>query len=161
MAVKQIKGDLIQLAKEGKFDVIIHGCNCFCKQEKGLAKDMNEAFGTNNMNWYPLESRTEIGNINKLGQIEYYKNNFTKYNKPLIVVNAYTQYKYGTEKGVVYADYDAIRLCMRKINHTFAGKTIGIPKIGAGLAGGNWKKIRQIILKELTSCEVVLVKKKT
>jgi O-acetyl-ADP-ribose deacetylase (regulator of RNase III) len=32
--MKVIKGDLIQLAKDGKFDLIVHGCNCFCTMGK-------------------------------------------------------------------------------------------------------------------------------
>ena len=27
--MKTIKGNLITMAKEGKFDVIVHGCNCY------------------------------------------------------------------------------------------------------------------------------------
>lgn len=33
--MKIIKGDLIKLALDGKFDVIIHGCNCFAQWEQG------------------------------------------------------------------------------------------------------------------------------
>jgi len=38
---------------------------------------------------------------------------------------------------------------MRKINHIFAGKHIGLPLIGAGLAGGDWDRIRVIIKKRI------------
>jgi O-acetyl-ADP-ribose deacetylase (regulator of RNase III) len=27
--IRYIDGDLVKMAKEGKFDVIAHGCNCF------------------------------------------------------------------------------------------------------------------------------------
>ena len=42
--------------------------------------------------------------------------------------------------------YDAIRDVMFKINETFFGKRIGIPMIGAGLAGGDWNIIKNIII---------------
>ena len=32
-----VKGDLIKSAKEGQFDVIIHGCNCFNTMGAGIA----------------------------------------------------------------------------------------------------------------------------
>lgn len=32
-----IKGDLIALVLEGRFDVIVHGCNCMCVMGAGLA----------------------------------------------------------------------------------------------------------------------------
>jgi len=55
-------------------------------------------------------------------------------------------------------DYEALTLCMRKINHIFKGKHIGLPGfIGGGLAGGDVSKIREIIKKELKDCKVSIV----
>jgi len=34
---------------------------------------------------------------------------------------------------------------------------IGLPKIGAGLAGGDWNRIKEIIKTELTDCKVTVV----
>jgi hypothetical protein len=31
-------------------------------------------------------------------------------------------------------DYEALALCLRKINHTFKGKHVGLPQIGCGIA---------------------------
>ena len=79
----------------------------------------------------------------------------------LIVVNAYTQYKYGSNHtdGVKKPlDYEALTLCMRKINHIFAGKHIGLPGlIGCGLAGGKEETVKEIIKKELKDCDVTIV----
>ena len=79
----------------------------------------------------------------------------------LIVVNSYTQYKYGSNHidGVKKPiDYEALTLCMRKINHIFAGKHIGLPGlIGCGLAGGKEEIVKEIIKKELKDCDVTIV----
>lgn len=179
----EIKGDLITLAKEGKFDVIAHGCNCFCNMGAGIAVPMAKNFGCDS---FPLELKETLyidqddqeiyyptnnfGNINKLGQIDYedvhintktgrilagytlpkpdFINSFT-------VVNAYTQYKTGAS--IKPLDYEALTLCMRKMNHVFKGKHIGLPMIGAGLAGGDWNRIKTIIQTELKDCEVTVV----
>jgi len=42
--MKTIKGDLIALALSGKFDVIVHGSNCFCTMGAGIAKTIKETF---------------------------------------------------------------------------------------------------------------------
>ena len=42
--MKIIEGDLIQLALDGEFDLIIHGCNCFCSMGAGIAKSIREIF---------------------------------------------------------------------------------------------------------------------
>lgn len=171
----EIDGNLIQFALNGTFDVITHGCNCFCQMGAGIAPQMAKAFGCN-------QFRQEIeipGDINKLGNIDcgtsYLKEGF----KPLVytskiikkcliadgykeltVINSYTQYHYGknhndgVEKPI---NYNALSLCLQKINHLFKGKHIGLPKIGAGLAGGDWVKIKQIIQRELIDCNVTVV----
>lgn len=163
----EVEGNLIKLAKEGKFDVTVQGNNCFCTQGSGLAPQMVEAFGTDR---FPKENLTFRGDINKLGTIDFegrYKENwkekaFVQMGRPydLYVVNSYTQYYYGRnhEDGVDKpVDYEAITMVMRKLNHTFKGKHIGLPKIGAGLAGGDWNTIKNIIQKELKDCNVTVV----
>lgn len=169
MSYKEIEGDLIALAKQGEFDVIAHGCNCFCRQKKGLAPQMVEAFQTDN---FPMESYMREGDIDKLGRIDYRTVwidktvvNWNGVGNPLIIVNAYTQYKIKKFNNFPYEytttenpfDYEAFTLCMRKINHVFEGKHIGLPQIGSHLAGGSWNLIKPIIQKELKDCDVTVV----
>jgi len=114
------------------------------------------------------------GNINKLGQIDYQVvpvslrlgHRIGGYSLPkpddiilVTVVNSYTQYSPGSPLPgqTIPLDYDALTLCMRKINFTFNGKHVGIPKIGAGLAGGDWDRIEKIIKEELKDCDVTIV----
>lgn len=47
--------------------------------------------------------------------------------------------------------------CMRKINQQFSGLHLGIPLIGAGLAGGKWSIIKQIICDNTTELQVTIV----
>lgn len=152
---KEIKGDLIKLARKGNFDVIAHGCNCWCTMGAGIAPQMAKAFGCDKFSM-ELEGK---GDINKLGQIDYKNITLDAKDSPnrlyLNVVNCYTQFNIGRHKKPL--DYDALTLCMRKINETFKRGTIGLPKIGAGLAGGSWTKIRNIIRKELIDCNVIVV----
>ena len=174
MNYKEVNGCLISLALKGEFDVIAHGANCFCTMGSGIAPQMAKAFGCNN-----FEKELEHpGDINKLGTIDYNsgfinkedKNFFMDYDgyflnednlKEVVVVNAYTQYNYGKNHadGVqTPIDYEALTLCMRKINNKFKGQHIGLPGlIGCGLAGGNPEIVKAIIKKELKDCEVTIV----
>lgn len=167
--INYVDGDLIKLAKEGKFDVIVHGCNCMSTMGAGIAPQMAKEFGCDK-----FEMETWGPNINKLGNIDYVTlyweddNHWTKYpdengewvSFKLNVVNAYTQYKYGRNHldGLAKPfDYEAFTLCMRKMNHTFKGLHIGMPKIGSGLAGGDWNRIETIIENELKDMKVTVV----
>ena len=153
---KIVKGDLIKLAKQGEFDVIAHGCNCFNTQKSGIAAQMVKAFGTDKF----LMERKSKGNINKLGLIDKIRFDLGDNNYSLTVVNMYTQHRYGrnhADGDVNPLDYEALTLCLRKLNHSFKGKHIGLPKVGAGLAGGDWNRIREIIKSELRDCDVTIV----
>jgi len=149
----EVDGDLISLAKQRKFQVIVHGCNCFCTMGAGIAPLMAKAFGCDR---FPMEAKQHEGNINKLGTID------AKYNQQykFFVINAYTQYGFGKNHAngtTSPIDYEALTLCMRKINMQFKGMHIGLPKIGAGLAGGDWNRIKSIIQNELVNCDVTVV----
>lgn len=90
---------------------------------------------------YQADLQTKSGNRNKLGSISY------THSKGLIIVNAYTQYHWRGQGRKV--DYDAVREAFRQIKSPFSGKRIGYPAVGAGLAGGDWAFISQIIEEEL------------
>ena len=140
--MKKVKGDLIQLGLSNQFDLIVHGCNCFCTMGAGIAKGIKLHFPEA----YKEDLKTTKGDINKLGtisQAEIKLNN----NKTIIVVNAYTQFKWAGSGRK--ADYNAIRSAFREIKRLHTGKRIGYPAIGAGLAGGDWNIISEIINEEL------------
>jgi len=141
--MKKVKGDLIKLALKGEFDLIIHGCNCFCTMGAGIAKIIKQKFPEA----YSADLKTKKGDKSKLGGISWVKVK-TK-NGDLIVVNGYTQYNFRGRGRK--ADYEAIREVFKEIKEIFSGLRIGYPAIGAGLAGGSWKVISQIIEEELVN----------
>jgi O-acetyl-ADP-ribose deacetylase (regulator of RNase III) len=150
MKYQETEGNLIKMAQKGDFQVIAHGVNCFCRMKRGIAPQMANAFGCD---YFPMERPSSVGDINKLGQIDFrhlYLEDNNKFCETInkipidfkegvinfVVVNAYTQYYWNTETKPL--DYEALRLCMRKINHIFKEKHIGLPLIGCHLAGGVW-----------------------
>lgn len=135
------KGDLIQLAIEGEFDVIVHGCNCFCAMGAGIAKTIKQNFPEA----YQADLNTIKGDKSKLGEITWSKSK-TKSGE-LIVVNGYTQFHWKGRGRKV--DYEAVRLVFKNVKKNFSGLKIGYPAIGAGLAGGDWEVISKIIEEEL------------
>lgn len=154
MKFKEIEGNIIELAKSGNYDAIVHGCNCFNTQKAGLALQMDKEFETSEAS---LEYYTEhYGDIDKLGRIQV-STHIVENNTVLNIINAYTQYYYGFRNGKAPVDYEAITLCMRKINHNFKGKSILVPLIGCGLAGGDWNIVKPIIQRELVDMDVTIV----
>ena len=97
--------------------------------------------------------KTKKGDKTKMGQISFASVRGGEYQ--LIVVNGYTQFHWSG--GGVLADYEAIRSVMKHVKSKFSGKRIGYPKIGAGLAKGDWSIISQIIEQELAGEDHTLV----
>jgi O-acetyl-ADP-ribose deacetylase (regulator of RNase III) len=137
-----VPGDLIELAKTGSFDVIIHGCNCQCRMGRGIALTIKQQFPEA----YTADCQTEIGDRAKLGTFTFVDINRDGYN--FTIVNGYTQFHWQGDG--VLADYDAIRSVFQQVKQQFGGKRIGYPKIGAGLAKGDWSIIAGIIDEELS-----------
>ena len=153
--MKIIKGNLITLAQSGAFDVISHGCNCFCQMGAGIAPQMAKAFGADK---FHMENPLQRGVYNKLGQIDFEMR--TEGGKDLAVVNSYSQYGFGrnhTNGSDTPLDYIALEMCMQKINHYFKGKHVGLPWIGCGLAGGDKERVKDILARTLTDVELTIV----
>ena len=158
--MKHVDGDLIEMAKQGQFNIIVHGCNCMNTMGKGIAAVVKTAFPSA----YQADQLTVRGDRDKLGKIS-----FARQDSGLYVVNAYTQYDYWShgQGKTRHADYDAIDRAMWRIaryaRDWHAGQwddtiKIGIPLIGAGLAGGDWNVIEQIVLKHLDCFDLTLVR---
>src|SRR5690349_9318552 len=109
--MKHIKGDLLKLAKDNAFDVIAHGCNCFCTMGAGFAKGVATCFPQA----YEADRRTLKGDRTKLGTCTSVEVPLDR--RTLVVVNAYTQYDF--RGSGLKADYQAIRSCMQWIARSF------------------------------------------
>jgi len=148
--MKEVEGNLITLAYENKFDLILQGCNCFCTMGSGLAKEIREKIPVA----YEADLKTIKGDINKLGNFTF-ADEFDDSGFGFRVINVYSQYYYDARLKPL--DYEALTLALRKLNHLYRGKSIGVPLIGAGLAGGDWDRIKKIIEVELEDMDVTIV----
>lgn len=136
--IKYIRGDLFK----ADIDVLVHGCNCFHTMGAGVAYWVKKFYP----NAYSTDCCTGYGDKSKLGMFTYVIcNHAFNRNKQIKIINAYTQYDFGSKKDLF--EYDAFEKICISLNNLFKEETIGMPKIGGGLAGGDWTKIETIINK--------------
>jgi O-acetyl-ADP-ribose deacetylase (regulator of RNase III) len=147
--MKILQGDLIALALAGRFDVIVHRCNCDGDMGAGIARAIRAHFPEA----YKVDAATLPGDASKLGTYPFAC--CIRGDSKIAVINAYTQL-HPSGLGVL-VDYEAVRRTMHALKHNFPGKRIGYPKIGAGLARGDWNIISQIINEELAGEDHTLV----
>ena len=145
--IKVIKGDLINLAKKGEFDTIMHGCNCFANMGGGIAYLVAKNFPEAEQ----ADSKTLKGDIDKLGKFSMALVN----NDKLDIINIYSQYFYGFRNEKPPIDYNALENSLKSLN--LKEQKIGIPLIGYGLAGGNLIPILEIFFNELDKHDTTIV----
>lgn len=148
--MKTIQGNLITFAQQGLFDVIVQPCNCYHKMGAGLAKQVRDAYPEA----YVADLRTTWGSKHKLGFFSWAT--VEQSTGLLTVVNAYTQHRYSRTEDVI--NYEAIDQVFAAISDFFPGDLrFGIPKIGAGLARGDWGRISAIIDNRMQSRDLTVV----
>lgn len=138
--LKHATGNLIDMAEQGQFDVIVHGCNCLNVMGSGIALEIR--------NRYPgayeadtLATEQWKNPVAKLGNFSTYAT--VGKGKPFIIVNAYTQVNFAP-RGVDHFEYESFSLILRKLR-ALGPVRFGFPYIGMGLAGGNEPRIIEMI----------------
>jgi O-acetyl-ADP-ribose deacetylase (regulator of RNase III) len=145
---KEVIGNLVEEAAE--YDVVVQGCNCQNVMGAGIAYYLREKYPQ----IYEADTIAFKEGRVKLGNYSYWHNNEID----TTFVNAYTQFDTkGRRIGKADVSYEGIRDSLCKVNNDYKGKHIGLPLIGCGLAGGNWKKVKRIIQEELVDVDVTVV----
>ncbi|QYC52589.1 putative phosphatase [Salmonella phage SSBI34] len=158
--IKYKVGDLIQAAKHKEVTVIAHCCNCFNTMKSGIAPLIAKSFPEA----YFVDQNTKKGDKAKLGTLS---EAFCLESETL-VYNLYGQFGWWLRKqGKRDLDYEALDKALKMMNASLHGKVrlldvpkeelrVGLPKIGAGLAGGDWKIISKMIDKNLSHWDVTV-----
>lgn len=139
MKIKYVNGDLLNAPQK----YIAHGVNCRGVMGAGVALAIKNKWPSV-FTEYKKYCSTFYDVNSLLGQcnIAYVDNNRS-------VFNCFTQTDCGNT-GLRYISYDAIAQCFGYINYLIKDEVdqIALPKIGAGLGGGDWNVIERIIESE-------------
>lgn len=153
MIINVVKGDMVKHAQsENHFDAYAHQCNCFCRMGRGIAPQLAEAFPEVRVadnNTYDIEPDNKLGSIT-IAETE-----------GPVIYNAYGQlhWKHYPVAPGRNTDYGALANALVKIRRDMQSKglrTLGLPKIGCGLAGGDWFKVREIIAQVFDSYDIAV-----
>lgn len=150
MKIKYIQGDVTEATQL----IIGHGCNAQGKMNSGVAKAIRTKFPAAYRAYKEAHDRgdLEVGSNVVAVEGEFDSDQYK------IVFNMITQEYYGHD-GKQYCDYDAIRSCLKYLNELAEalGETeIALPKIGAGLGGGDWNIISKIIEEESITFQPII-----
>ena len=137
---------------KGEHSYIAHGCNAQGVMGSGVAKIVKDNYR------YAYDTYRHVYDTEglKLGLVIASAMNMSmclSSNVPPKIFNCITQDHFGIDQR--YANYGAIQQCIQEIDGYFEHKSsswplysVAFPMIGAGLAGGDWGIISQIIERE-------------
>lgn len=127
------QGNLLEVT-EG---IIVHGCNAQGRMGSGVALAVRHKY-PGAYEKYVQDLQTEAV---ELGMVSWYRPTSCLY-----IASAITQYKYGYD-GHKYVNYDALTECFAEVleRAKVEGLDVHMPLIGAGLGGGTWSEISELI----------------
>lgn len=156
--MKEIKGNLIELFKEGQFDFIMHGCNCFSVMGAGIANQIKTEFPQAFRADYKYEVDAPIEKLGMCTEVSFYGHG--------TIINAYTQYRPGSN-----FEYSALESCLyylkmkcrdrqyrKKHNLKRRQKAkLGLPLIGCGIGGGSFEVVKKILEEFASDFDITIV----
>jgi O-acetyl-ADP-ribose deacetylase (regulator of RNase III) len=147
MQINYIKGDATEpIGSDIK--ILVHICNDIGGWGKGFVMALSKKWKTPELAyraWYKSGIDFNLGDAQ-----------FVKINDALFVCNLIGQEGIYKKNGLPPVRYEAIEKGLSKVA-IFANKqeaTVHMPRIGAGLAGGKWEIIEEIIIKTLIDAEI-------
>lgn len=136
--ITYIQGDVFTTPDQ----VIIHGCNAAGVMGSGVARTVKEKYPKAFQDYHRFcTAGHSLENV--MG-----RNVWSEQPDGKIIVNSITQPSYGKAFGVRFCSYDAIDDCMKRLVMECEDRgivSLSMPKIGAGLGGGDWNVIEKII----------------
>lgn len=139
--ITYIKGDLFTTTDK----YIAHGVNCGGVMGAGVALLIKQKYPEVFKDYQEYCDLADPYYL--LGRVRKSPTNDGK-----IILNCFTQLHYG-KKDKRFVSYDAIDNCMRNI-YLNGIDSVSMPMIGAGLGGGEWSIIEQIIDHNLRNANV-------
>lgn len=151
--VKIIKGDLLDLFKQGAFQLIAHGANCCNVMGAGIAGQIREqfpeAYDADTAFYERVKGLNESCARGLAGNISTVNTGYG------VIANLYTQLVPGP-----HASYTLLQNSLENLNRWCKGRSItrvGLPLLGAGIGGLDVMAITTIINACTPDIDVVLV----
>jgi O-acetyl-ADP-ribose deacetylase (regulator of RNase III) len=145
LEIQYVKGDATQPQGDGN-KIICHICNDIGAWGAGFVLAISKK-------WYAPELAYRRKKEFVLGTVD-----FIRVEDDIIVANMIAQHGVGRDiNGNPPINYGAVRLALNTVNQhaKLTGSSIHAPMFGAGLSGGDWKVIEQII-KDVMSVPVTI-----
>lgn len=153
--LKFVKGDMLKPTV--REEAIAHGCNLIGSMGAGIAKDIAEMYPPDMLEDYRELCSEHFRLLGGKVQAVFYAE---KYNLPALF-NMFTQDTvWNDEHGNPPAKYEWIESALIRVVELCKEemiKSVAMPRIGAGLGGLEWQKVKEIMIKTLSNQDIEFV----
>jgi len=145
--IKYIQGDATNPISDGN-KLLIHVCNDVGAWGAGFVVAISRKWKEPERMYRQWHRRNKGF---KLGKVQY-----VKVEPDIVVVNMIGQKDIRTKGGVAPIRYGAIGRCLEKVAEAAVlnKASVHAPKFGAGLAGGSWSRIEELIIEKVCSRDI-------
>lgn len=143
MNIEYLIGDATAPAIAG-MKIIVHVCNDIGGWGRGFVLALSKKWPqpeAEYRRWYQDKAGFELGNVQ-----------FVQVEPEVMVANMIGQRNIKATKEGPPVRYEAIDACLEKVSQKALdlGATVHMPRIGCGLAGGQWERIEPLVHKNLS-----------
>ena len=147
MTIRYLEGDATDPRSPGH-KVIVHVCNDIGGWGRGFVLAISKRWPEPERDyrqWFESEPRPRLGEVQ-----------FVTVKDEITVANMIGQHGLRKSRGVPPIRYDAVRTGLESVAAYARDReaSVHMPRIGCGLAGGEWNSIEPIILETLTAAGV-------
>lgn len=132
--MQRVQGNIL----DAKVGILVHGVNMQGKFNAGLAKQIRQMYPKAYQDYMRHYEHSAL----RLGDVI-----FTPVRPGLMIASAVTQEFYGRDPNYVYVNYHAVLECFKQVGPVAIMTSLPVihPRIGVGLANGDWSKIEDCI----------------
>ena len=150
--IHYVKGDATDPVVKTGVRAILHVCNDQGGWGRGFVLAISKKWKEPETKYRDFIKSAKREGIETLGRVQHIvvDHNTT-------VLNMIAQHGYKSSQNPVPLNYYALELCLEAVAELFDGDeniTIHMPRIGCGLAGGNWPEVEALITRILSKLEV-------
>lgn len=145
MTIEHLIGDVTHPLESKGMKFIAHCCNNIGGWGMGVVLAISRRWGMPELMYRKWAQEKPFDMRKSLGKVQ-----IVPVERDVMVINIIGQEGVGFKNGVAPIRYEAIREGFEKAQkfmegHSNKNPTLHLPRIGAGLAGGDWDKIEKII----------------
>ncbi len=147
MKINYLAGDATNPIGEGN-KIITHICNDIGGWGKGFVLAISKKWKTPEKKykeWFAEKTNFELGQVQ-----------FIEVESQIIIANIIGQKGIKSIHGIPPIRYEAVAIALKTVAEYAKNKnaSVHMPRMGAGLAGGKWEKIEEIIITELIAKDI-------